>query len=99
MRKDIYLPHINYTVRVRDLRPAPKEIAAAKAWIRRNDRHSCTIYLPKNETSCGVAHELVHALQYICADRHIDFTAEMEHMAYLMQYLMARILGYSWKND
>ena len=93
----IYLPHINYTVRIQPHKAAPARIAGAGAWICSDDKYGCTIYLRPNETPSGVAHELVHALRYICIERLMDFTAESEHMAYIMQHLMGQVFGYEWR--
>lgn len=97
--KTVYLPHINYTVRFRPFKKPPPSIANAHAWIRRDNNCGCTIYLPKNETPGGLAHELIHALCYICRDRCMDFDQEFEHMAYLMQYLMGKALRYEWAKN
>lgn len=93
-----YIPHLNYTVRFRRFKKPPKSIERARAWAKRDDTNGCTVYFAKNENPCSVAHELVHVLYYICADRHMNFDYEMEHMAYLMQYLMGRALNYEWIN-
>jgi hypothetical protein len=95
--KKIYFPHINYTVDIRPFKRAPAVIEKALAWIERADKWGCTLYLPKNQSPGEVAHEMVHVLQYICADRHINFTDEFEHMAYIMQHLMGEVFGYRWK--
>ena len=68
----------------------------AGAWIHEVDRCHCVIYFKKNPNPCTVAHELTHALQHICEVRHMDFLEEREHMAYIMQYAMGRILGWVW---
>ena len=92
----IYLPHINYTVRIRPHKTPPASIRGAGAWVRSDDKFGCTIYLHKNETPSSVAHELVHVLRYICQERMMDFEHEEEHMAYIMQHLMGRVFGYKW---
>jgi hypothetical protein len=94
-----YLPHIDYTVCFRPYKAPPDTIKNAKAWIRRDDRCGCTIYLPKDQTPSGLSHELIHALQYICIDRCMDFDREFEHMAYLMQYLMGKVFGFDWVKE
>ena len=43
-----------------------------------------------------VAHELIHVLQFICADRNMDFVREQEHMAYIMHYLMGKVYGHTY---
>ena len=92
----IYLPHINYTVTIKRIKPPPDSIPLARAWVQRLDKWGCNIYLGEKDSPCTVAHELIHVLQYICMDRHMTFENEFEHMAYLMQYLMGCMFGYEW---
>jgi hypothetical protein len=40
-----------------------------------------------------VAHEIVHALQFICESRNIDMVAEQEHIGYMMNYIMNEFIG------
>lgn len=98
----IYLPHINYTVYVKQInyKRLPDQIRHAKAFVKRDDMYGCTLYidLKKKTLPADLAHELVHVLQFICLDRNIDFPVEQEHMGYIMHYLMAEITGYSWDN-
>ena len=41
------------------------------------------------------AHEMVHVLQAICEARHMKFENEIEHMAYIMSYILEEL----FKND
>lgn len=50
-------------------------------------------YTNENAPVRLVAHEVIHVLGEICIDRHITFTNEKEHMGYLMQYILGRIIG------
>jgi len=95
MKIDIRLPHLGYTVRIRGPKPHPDGKPSA-AWITRDNADRCTIYLPNKLTPGMVSHELVHALQYICEDRNMEFLTESEHTAYLMQYMMNRCFGYTF---
>ncbi len=94
----IYLPHIKYTVYVKEFKTPPPQIANAQAWVRRDDMYSSTIFIKKGEkkNTPNIAHEVVHILQFICLDRNIDFCTETEHMGYLMQYFTGEIMGYTW---
>ena len=93
----IYLQHLNYTVHVHTIKTAPKDIPRAKAYVEKGaDGKSCCMYLPKKRSAPTVAHELVHVLQFIAEARGIDMVREWEHMGYLMQFLMCKILGYSY---
>jgi hypothetical protein len=94
--KKIYLPHLNYTVHVRHFKPHPSGDSNAKAWAEHIDSRSAAIYISPRDTPCGIAHELIHVLQFIAADRNIDFIHEQEHFGYMMQYLMGKTLGYEW---
>lgn len=98
VKKDIYLPHIHYTIRIRAYKTPPNEIGSALGWTDHNKSGTCTVYLPKRKPSPGdVAHELIHVLQYICVDRNMRFELEQEHFGYLMHYLMGQVLGYSYR--
>ena len=45
----------------------------------------------------SLAHEILHALQFIAEKRHIDMVKEKEHFAYLMQYILNEVLGYKYE--
>jgi hypothetical protein len=96
MRKNIYLPHLNYTVRVRDIKTLKEDRGSAHACIIYDNKHGCTIYLPPKCLPPAVAHEVTHVLYHICRERSMSFLNEEEHMAYIMQYVVGRILGYKW---
>lgn len=99
MRKDIYLPHINYTVKVRPLKPDPGGKPNTRAWCEHVDDWHSAVYLPKRVVPGLIAHELVHVLRHLCESRNMSFDLEREHMAYIMQYLMDKILGYVWEKS
>jgi hypothetical protein len=93
----IFIPHLNYTVWVRPIRAKrPERIPNAIAYVEKINNRRCDVYLPLDDTPGSLAHELTHALQFICEARHIDFVNEQEHMGYLMQWMTGRILGYVW---
>ena len=52
---------------------------------------------PKFKDFPSVAHEVIHCLQWIAKDRNIDFTKEEEHFAYMMQFILNRIFGFSYE--
>lgn len=94
MKKDIYLPHLHYTVRLRHFSKAPEELNNALAWTKHDKNGVVTVYLPKGKQAYGdVAHELIHVLQFICLDRNIRFEFEHEHFGYLMHYLMGQVFN------
>jgi len=47
---------------------------------------------PKDINFSSVAHEVLHCIQFIAKHRGIDITEEKEHCAYMMQYILNRIL-------
>ncbi len=95
----IELPHIGYTVIVKQRKAYPGRDSSF-ALCERTDLNTSTIYIetpvPRKRDST-LAHELTHVLRNICEDRDMYFQEEREHMAYIMQYLMNRILGYKYK--
>jgi len=96
MPQKIFLAHLRYTVKVREITPkmkTPSEIQGADAYTTFYDDQNCTIFLKKNTPIRVVAHEVTHVLRDLCIERHMDFTKEQEHMGYLMQYILGRILG------
>lgn len=92
----IYLPHLNYTLKVKKFKVCA-EMPNALAWVEHTDSNTCTLYLDKKYTPGDLAHELVHVLQFIALDRNLRFELEQEHFGYMMQYFMGEILGYEWK--
>lgn len=95
--KKIYLPHIHYTVHVKQFQPH-KDLENALAYVQNNGPNNCTLFIDLKQkiVPADLAHELVHVLQFICLARNINFTLEQEHMGYIMHYLMGRIMGDTW---
>ena len=92
----IYLAHINYTVKVKRYRKVPDGSPNAIAYVERIDKNTSVIHIPNKFGAGDLSHELIHVLQNICQDRDMEFTREVEHMGYLMHYLMSKIRGYTW---
>ena len=95
------IPHLAYTVKIII---NPKEFygkhASSLMMAENTDRSTATIFLrcpiPKNrQVIPTLAHEVMHVLQYICQNRAIKMEEESEHMGYLMQYILANILGFT----
>lgn len=93
----IYIHHLHYTVNIKRLKIVPNDIPNAKRYVWKVDNNTSDMYLPEKNTPTDIAHELIHVLQNICASRNMEFTEETEHMGYLMQWLMGKILGYEYK--
>lgn len=90
----IYLPHIHYTISVRDIKKAKMDGFVGKAMTEKIDKNNCILWLPYPIKASGtVFHEIVHVLQFICESRHIDFVLEQEHLGYIAQYISNRLLG------
>lgn len=95
----VYLPHINYTVLIKKRGVCKKAPAWMKAVAEKTSPNSATIYikLPISRNDYPtLVHELIHVLQYICASRNIDFTAEQEHMAYIGNYIFNKATGFHY---
>lgn len=99
MKKDIYLPHIHYTVRIREFKAHPEGLENALAYVEYTDENTCTMYLNSKRKLLGgdVLHEIIHVLQKMCSARNMRFELEVEHLAYTAQHLAGEILGYKWK--
>lgn len=96
MKIDISIPHLDYVVKVRDIKTRPPELKNCDCYTRKENDRTCTIYLSKNARPPVIAHETIHVLQFMCNSLDLDFIQEMEHMGYIMQYIMARILHYDY---
>lgn len=94
----IYLPHLHYTVHVKERESFKGKTDFIAVCVRDDDRNS-TIYIKKpiKKWAHGtLVHEVIHALQFICESRNIDFLQEQEHVGYLAQYIFNKITGHSY---
>jgi len=96
MRKDIYIPHLNYTVKVREAKNPPEYLNNALNWVVSDGQYSCTLFIEKKPHAGDLAHELIHVLQFIALERNMDFKLEQEHFAYLMHYLIGQVMGWEF---
>lgn len=101
--KHIELPHIGYTVIFKDLSYLKGVEKKGGAYTMAFDSNTSYVFVDKiaqrikePNTFPTLAHEIVHVLQNICIARMMDFEKENEHMAYIMQYILNEILGYSY---
>ena len=99
--KKVYIPHIHYTVYLKDVSQAKGEaknlLSTKHAIAERIDKANAVIYmkLPLKQKDWGtLGHEIIHILQYICASRNIDFVYEQENVAYMFQYIFAEFTNY-----
>lgn len=96
----IYLPHINYTVHVKEHNGEhPSFGHKSYASTEEVDRHNCYIYLPKKAGASVICHEVTHALQFIAKARGISFVDELEHFGYMAQYITLKIISAEWDNS
>jgi hypothetical protein len=92
----IYLPHIHYTVYLKD--EFHKEMGNHPSCQRVN-LESCILWIPKKHRKpMTVAHEAMHACQFIAEARSIDMIQEQEHMAYIIGYIVSKVMGYEIKS-
>ena len=92
----IKIEHLGYVIHFKKEKP-PKE--GLKACVIQEDANSSTIYFPLKLNlinSSILAHEVLHAIQFMCESRLIDMIKEREHVGYLMSYIMNKILGYEY---
>jgi len=109
MKKVIPIPHLAYTVFVIYDENAEKlhklalkydkditldYVQDTTAFVIPSIGSSCIAFrVDPEEHTTTAAHEVIHVIQNICIDRHINFTKETEHMGYLMQYILAKVIG------
>jgi hypothetical protein len=94
----IKINHLHYTVIIKDRRKF-KDYPHMLAVTQRDSKNQSTIYisLPLKKNLYGsLVHEITHILQFICRDRGIDFTDEMEHTAYIAHYIFNEATGYEY---
>lgn len=94
----ILIPHIGYTLIIKK-RSAYKEPHPASYLCEKTNTNTTTLFIDlplERKNYASLAHELVHVLQNICIDRHMVFENETEHMAYIMQFLWNKIMGFEY---
>lgn len=101
--KEVFLPHIAYTVRFKDLSYLQGVDKRGGAYTLATDDHTTYVFIEniketvKNEHNFPmIAHEIIHVLQNICKSRLMDFTREEEHIAYIMAHLLNELLGFKF---
>lgn len=97
--RDLYIPHLGYSVYLRDAYNAPPDVQnRLRSYVAVSERyspHSLIIWvsLPLYDEDMPMfGHEIVHALEYIAEDYGIDFKKEKEHLAYLFQYIQTELV-------
>lgn len=96
--KEIYIPHINYTVRLCDISRAEgldKQLLNKYIALTRADGSSSTIYFrfPIEVRDLPLlCHEIMHVIEYISVDYGIVIQEEKEHVAYLFQYILKELM-------
>jgi hypothetical protein len=96
----IYIPHLHYTINVRDVKNAYE----LKEWrktnhnakmsaqdVSSNEANIYVIFPIKDLHAGSIGHEIVHVLQFISNNRGIDFVNEQEHFGYLFQFIFNKI--------
>lgn len=91
----IYIPHLDYEVLVKPISGAKDLPDGSCAFARNVSCGVVELYFAKMASPPTVTHECVHAVQMICNSKMIDMVSEMEHVAYMVDYLVAKVLGYS----
>jgi len=102
--KKIDFPMFGYTIIVR--KPNAKELVM----LKENKMVACcveykheSLVLVKDDVKLNnisiFVHELTHAIQNLCKARRINMIEEKECVAYMMNYSVNRVLGYSYVLD
>lgn len=96
MKKIINLPHLTYQVYFYTGKDIPKNCSneGSIAWTVKGENSSAVCIREKIDAQPTLlAHEIMHVLQFLAHERNMDFLQEQEHFAYLMQFLLAEMLG------
>jgi hypothetical protein len=98
----IYIPHLHYKINVSFKSKKFLDNLGIQCACEHIKNGEVTIHFkrkPKNTDFPSVAHEVMHVIQRIAHDRGIDMIKEEEHCAYLMHYILNKILGYEFISD
>lgn len=100
----IVINHIGYTIKVFDIKDAQNDVlilfqSGVRAIAKDRDKMNGEIYLTfpiKSADYATIGHEIIHIMQYICRSRGIEFTEELEHIAYMWHYVFNEIRGFHY---
>lgn len=95
----IYIPHLSYQVDIVPIRKAKDRPENCCAFARNTKFGWVQLYFDEWVSPPTAVHEIVHAVQFICSNKRIDMVDEIENVAYLVDYLTAKVLGYSPNRD
>jgi hypothetical protein len=97
----IYIPHIHYRIDVSfDSAKYLNEMGmeAACAYLKNGHVKLHFRGKPSMRNAPTVAHEVMHAMQFISKDRGIDMTQELEHFGYMTNFVMNKIFGLEYES-
>lgn len=92
----IKIEHLGYVIHFKKQKPPRGDLVAC---VIQEDKNNSTIYFPVKLNLMNtplLAHEVLHAIQFMCESRLIDMIKEKENVGYLMSYIMNKILGYEY---
>jgi hypothetical protein len=89
----IKIPHLKTQIVIIKKRKGDLDDAAGYAKRLCPEEYHLTLQLPiKGPKSAGhLVHEIIHILQYIVEDNHMDFIHEREHLAYIAGYIFNEV--------
>lgn len=93
-KKIIKIPHLpNLNIIVYKKEKGDLDEAGAYSQRMCAEEYNITLKLPIKgpKTASDLVHEIIHILQYICEDWHMNFINEREHLAYIAGYIFDEI--------
>lgn len=97
--KTIEIPHLGFTVYVKDLSELEGVEKKGSGFTAQFGEDNAVIFLEdvkKNVKNIAyfptIAHEVMHVIQMLCEKYQMKAENEMEHLAYLMHYILRKIL-------
>ena len=99
--KEIKIPHLKYTIQVRDLSELKGVKKKGGGYTAIVDENTACIFIEDLKETVKhieniphIAHEVMHVIQIICENFGMSIENEQEHTAYLMFYILEEIIKY-----
>lgn len=97
--KSVPIPHLAFEVHFMDMSQLQGIEKRGAGYTCQFEENSACVFIKDIEKSAKeiayapyFAHEIVHVLQILCEKRAMRIEDEVEHIAYLMHYLMRQVL-------
>jgi hypothetical protein len=97
--KTIHIPHLRFTVYVKDMSELMGVERKGSGYVAQFGDDSACLFLEDVEKTVKqldrfptIAHEVLHVIQILCEKFQMKIENEQEHTAYLMHYILEKII-------